>query len=363
MRLHLGLLLVLATVPAALRAGTAEHFFLVSIDGLRADLVARADTPNLDLLARAGVRAVTARTVRPAVTLPAHASMLSGVEPATHGFLFNAHTPERGYLRRPTLLSAAHQQGRRVAAFLGKKKLLQLIPPGAIDHVEHSGFHDDRVMEKAVAYIGRERPHLTFVHLPDVDAAGHAVGWGSPEQVAALEGADVQLGRLFQAVHAAGLLRRSAFLILADHGGHGTVHGVHHPLEFQIAWVAGGLGFHPGIQIEAPVSVLDTWPTVFAAMGLAPPEGIAGHAIAEALYYADRDLGPDEGPEVGALDPALLAPTGFPSGPRSMDIGAAPPRVAPSAPASPAPLPGPLDRVGLLPPPGWIAGLAARGAL
>ena len=97
-------LFFLAALTGLAYAGSPQHVFLISIDGLRSDLVDRAQTPYLDLLIKSGSRANTARTVRPAVTLPAHASMLSGVTPKRHGFLFNSSKPERGYLKQKTVL-------------------------------------------------------------------------------------------------------------------------------------------------------------------------------------------------------------------------------------------------------------------
>jgi len=67
---------------------------LVTIDTTRADHVsaygyARQTSPNLDALAARGVRMANAYTVMP-TTDPAHASMLTGEYPRTHGILQNA---------------------------------------------------------------------------------------------------------------------------------------------------------------------------------------------------------------------------------------------------------------------------------
>lgn len=346
-------------------AGRPDHVFVISVDGLRSDLVDRAATPYLDMLIKSGTRARAARTVRPAVTLPAHASMLSGVVPERHGMRHNRHDPGKGRLVQETFLSTAAAQGRSIAAFVGKKKLLSLLPEGGF-RGGHMGYHDDAVMKRAVAELGKGLPNLTFIHLPGVDAAGHEFGWGTPQQVEAVAKADAEIGRLFQAVHAAGALRRSSFMVLADHGGHGTAHGLHHPLEFQIEWVAAGLGFQPGASIEAPVSVLDTLPTVCAVMGLEPPADIEGRVVTEALYYGDRDvdaaapvqlgLGPED--LLPGLSPALGGEAPRPS----LRLAVLPP-VAPAPRAlPPRMLPEELAG-GLLPPFGRIEELARSGAL
>ena len=61
-----------------------RSMILVTVDTLRADHVTRAVTPALDRLAREAVRFDTAITVAP-LTLPAHASLLTGAYPPAHG--------------------------------------------------------------------------------------------------------------------------------------------------------------------------------------------------------------------------------------------------------------------------------------
>jgi hypothetical protein len=372
-RLLVSLLILLLGV--GVRAGVPEHFFLISVDGLRADLVDRVKSPNLDLLARTGCRAQAARTIRPAVTLPAHASMLSGLTAKHHGFGFNSYKPEKGQLPHPTLLSVAADRGLEVAAFFGKKKLQQLISTETGVHRVHAGYHDKPVMNRVLKYLGKRSPQLMFIHLPDVDAAGHEFGWGTPQQLKAVETADLQIGRLFRAVHRSGLLRTSAFLVLADHGGHGKAHGLNHPKEYQIEWIAGGVGFHPGHLIEAPVSILDTFSTVFAVMGLEVPNGLDGRVVSESLYFGESQLSPGRSHQVGALERAL---GGSFFGTQGVMLGSRP-QAAPELPREPVGeiLPNSilaeatpllfghrdLEDFGLIPPPGHIREMVEYGAL
>src|SRR6476660_1162779 len=79
-----------ATVSAAEPAPTtkpqrpipeSEHVLLISIDGCRPDVLLRAKTPNVHKLVESGSYTFWARTIPPAITLPAHASMITGVTP------------------------------------------------------------------------------------------------------------------------------------------------------------------------------------------------------------------------------------------------------------------------------------------
>ena len=77
--------------PAGRSGGSAvgASLLLVTLDTVRADRLggygyAAAETPTLDRLAREGVRFAAASTNAP-LTLPAHASLLTGLLPPRHG--------------------------------------------------------------------------------------------------------------------------------------------------------------------------------------------------------------------------------------------------------------------------------------
>ena len=81
--------LVTGKGPLAPFGRARTNVLLVSLDTLRADALgsygyARAETPRLDALGAQGLRFEQATTVAP-LTLPAHASLLTGTFPATHG--------------------------------------------------------------------------------------------------------------------------------------------------------------------------------------------------------------------------------------------------------------------------------------
>jgi len=56
-----------------------ERALIISIDGLRPDLLTRAETPAIHKLIKTGCFSFWARTVPAAITLPSHTSMLTGV--------------------------------------------------------------------------------------------------------------------------------------------------------------------------------------------------------------------------------------------------------------------------------------------
>ena len=120
MRLALTLLAALACgLPARAHATprrpvpAISHVLILSVDGLRPDLVLRANTPTLHSLLTRGSFTMWARTTDVAVTLPSHMSMLTGVPPEKHRVDWNDDQPGR-YPAWPTLFELARQAGYEV---------------------------------------------------------------------------------------------------------------------------------------------------------------------------------------------------------------------------------------------------------
>jgi arylsulfatase A-like enzyme len=261
--------------PPAPRAADARRVLLVSVDGLAPRVLAETPTPTLDRLAAEGRVAARAETVLPSSTLPSHTSMISGVPPAVHGVLWNRYAPWRRF-DTPTVFSVCRERGLRCGLFAGKRKFAHLAEnePG-VERWLH-GESAEEVLAAGARYVAARDPDFTMVHLAEVDRAGHADGWGSPAQRAALEEIDAALGRFLDEVGAAGS-GRLAVLVTADHGGHGTRHGSALPDDVAIPWILWGEGIAPG-RIEGTVSTVDTGPTVLALLGVAPPADWEGQA-------------------------------------------------------------------------------------
>ena len=104
--------------PGALRGA---NVLLITIDTLRQDRVGAYGnrdglTPNIDRLAARGVRYTHAFSPAP-LTLPAHASILTGLRPPRHGIHNN--TRFRLDERVPTLATVLKAGGYRTGAFVG----------------------------------------------------------------------------------------------------------------------------------------------------------------------------------------------------------------------------------------------------
>lgn len=105
--------------PAIVRTPD-QNILLITIDTLRADALScaggRAATPNLDRLASLGTRFSFAHA-HAVVTLPSHASILTGLYPFEHGVHDNAGFTLSS--RFPTLATRLREKGYATGAFVG----------------------------------------------------------------------------------------------------------------------------------------------------------------------------------------------------------------------------------------------------
>jgi arylsulfatase A-like enzyme/Flp pilus assembly protein TadD len=285
------------------------NVLLVTLDTVRADRLgcygARGvETPALDRLAREGVRFDQASSPVP-LTLPAHATILSGLLPPAHGLRNNG----AGALPAgpPTLATAFTADGYRTAAFVGSFVLDRRFGlargferyddaiergTGATPALEAER-RGDAVVDRALAWLeGRDvRPFFLWVHLYDAHAPyeppspfreRHA---GRPYD-GEVAFADAQVGRLLDALDRLGVAGSTVVAVAADHGEalgeHGELtHGflLYEPtLRVPLLLRAPGT-LAAGKVVATPVSLVDLAPTVAAlAGGRLVPEAAAGLA-------------------------------------------------------------------------------------
>ena len=306
-----GLLLIVGCARQAPR----PDVLLISWDTVRADHVGRdGATPTWNELVADGVVLTEARTAAP-VTLPAHASLLTGVHPPRHGARSNGYFRLDGSV--PTLAEWFRDAGWHTGAFVSAAVLDEEF--GLDRGFLHYDAHTDRepggryiaerraksTVDAALAWVNEidsDEPVFALVHLFDPHRP-----WEAPEPwsttfradpyLAEIAYTDDQTGRLLDGWSAAGRGARTLVVLLSDHGEglgeHGEpTHGyfaydstVRVPLLFR-APEDLQMGLRGGTQVDDPVSLVDVAPTIAELVGLDPfpSDGVslrarlAGHA-------------------------------------------------------------------------------------
>jgi predicted AlkP superfamily pyrophosphatase or phosphodiesterase len=274
-------------VPAVLKTPKISHVLIISEDGLRPDAVATLHLHWHDILRKRGSSSLHAKTIRDASTLPAHASMLSGVHPEVHGLTWNNWRPSKGFIKSPTIFTHAQSAGLSTAFFTGKSKLRHIVPPGTIGVYDRPGYYCKKVAEEAALHIVAEKPALSFVHFSDPDELGHSAGWMSPKQLKAISDSDRCIGILYEALERANILDETLIIVSADHGGHNKVHSGAKLIDREIPWIACGPGVREDYVITEDVSTLDTAATALYALGIPIPASFVGKPRME-IFTASR---------------------------------------------------------------------------
>jgi predicted AlkP superfamily pyrophosphatase or phosphodiesterase len=291
--LSLALVCVLGPARVFAQAQRAEHVVIIGVDGLSPDGVRKAKTPNLGRMMKEGAYTLHARGVMPTVSSPNWASMIMAAGPEQHGVTSNDWEPTKADIRPtevgsggifPTIFGVlrAQRPTAKIAVFHDWDGFGRLFERTAVDQIEDSD-GPVKAVEHAVAYLKKERPQLTFIHLDHVDDAGHNHGHGTPQYYAAVEEADRLIGLVLRGLEDAGIADRSVVLVTSDHGGVGKKHGGSTMAEIEIPWIISGQGVAAGKELDTPVNTYDTAATVAFLLGLKPPACWIGRPVTEAF--------------------------------------------------------------------------------
>jgi arylsulfatase A-like enzyme/Tfp pilus assembly protein PilF len=291
--------------------GTTPNVLVISIDTLRADRVGSygykaAQTPHLDALAARGVRFAEAATVTP-LTLPAHASLLTGTFPAFHGIRDNGgfYLPDEHVTLAETLHGAGYRTGAFVGAFVLDSRwglaqgfetyfddfdLSQANETG-MDSVQRRG---DEVVDRTVAWLNHDidRPFFAWAHVYDPHApyaAPEPFGSRFPRTLQGVYDAEVawtdnQVGRLLSALESAGRLDNTIVVVVADHGEslgehQEQQHGFFiYDAALRIPLIIAGPGF-PARVVSDQVRIVDVLPTIVERLGIPVPDRVQGTSL------------------------------------------------------------------------------------
>ena len=263
-----------------------SRVLIVTFDGLRPDAIAEAKMTNVLSLMQSGAYTLNAQTIMPSVTLPSHASMLTGMCPAKHIVRWNDYVPENGYARGTDIFDLAHGIGLQTAMVVGKEKLRHVTEPSSTDFFafmdETDKIDDFTTIDRLAISQVKVGFNLMFVHFPNGDLVGHEEGWMSRAQLKAYAKDDKAFGLILQSLKDRGMYEDTIIIVTSDHGGHDTSHGSDAPEDLTIPWIISGPRVYPG-QITTQVHTMDTAATIAFVLGLPIPPEWDGVPVFEAF--------------------------------------------------------------------------------
>ena len=228
--------------PAAKPLGAAAEkplVLLISIDGFKPSYLSKSSAPNLFELANRGMMAQGLISAFPSVTFPNHVTIVTGQTPDHHGIVNNTMT-DPGTTQRFSLGSreavenpfwwqeskpiwiAARKQGKVASTLFwpGSETTIDGLRPNDWLRYDHDMSHETRI-KTLVGWLSRppaERPDFATLYFADVDSAGHSAGPDSQAVQDSVKKVDDSIGELSRELKRLGLLERTTWIIVSDHG-------------------------------------------------------------------------------------------------------------------------------------------------
>lgn len=306
------------------RKSSARNVLFITVDTVRADHLPpygyqRLTAPAITRLAREGVTFHSAFTPVP-LTLPAHSSVFTGMQPFHHGVRDNGGF----YLdpQRPTLATMLKANGFRTAAFVSAfvldsrwglasgfdryfdnfavsaadlDAMARVQRPGGETWAEARQWLDQHVHEKFFVWL-----HLFDPHSPYGPPEPYRSQYSDRPYDGEIAYSDSIIGQVIEYLEAKRTLDNTLVIFLSDHGeglgDHGEdEHGLlAYDSTLHVPWIIRLPGrARAGSVVDRPVSLIDVVPTVLALLGVAAPSGLDGVNLAP-LITGDSALRRDE---------------------------------------------------------------------
>ena len=233
---------------------------IIGIDGCRPDALLKASTKNLDSLWKNGAYSFNTKTDEISSSGICWTGMLTGVWHDKHKVLTNEY-------KNPNIKKYPHffRRVKQSKPELKTYSLVHWVPlhkilqPGDAD-VAKTFDTDEAVTNEAVNMLVNEPVDVMFLHLDDVDHAGHSYGYhpSNNDYLSAIEVIDRQVGRIIHSLYKRNNYKNENWLILVstDHGGSGTSHGKNTVEHTTIFYIASGNAVKKG-EIKEQVNVID----------------------------------------------------------------------------------------------------------
>ena len=263
--------IVLGTMATVAAATEPHYVILITIDGLRAEMIDDPTMPSpfLKMMSRDGLRIQRVIGVPPAATYPSHTTLVTGALPAQHRvfynrpFLWNQDTQRISYwwadsIAVPTIWQRAHEAGMTTASLFwptstGSPYIDYNVPEfwsldyscdqmayikpyctpvGILDELEQNACgrldnityqagslqRDGRTAAMANYLMNHYQPRLMTIHLITTDYSQHDLGTRSQRLLQDVASADHAVGTIVENLRLTGRLDSTLLIVTGDHG-------------------------------------------------------------------------------------------------------------------------------------------------
>ncbi len=215
----------------------APYLVVLSMDGFRWDYSNMYNTPNLDSIARVGVKAKSLIPSFPSKTFPNHYTIATGLYPEHHGIVLNTFTdPAIGdyklsdrkavqnpdfYLGEPIWVTAENQ-GLRTACYYwpGSEAPIKGVYPSIWKKYDATVTYENRI-DSVFSWLQLPsgiRPHLILWYFDEPDHIGHLEGPFAKDTKTTVERLDSLVGVFCHKINQLPNADSINLVFLSDHG-------------------------------------------------------------------------------------------------------------------------------------------------
>ncbi|MBL7103053.1 MAG: alkaline phosphatase family protein [Bacteroidales bacterium] len=257
-----------------------QYVVMLSLDGFRWDYADKVPTPNLDKIAKMGVKAESLKASFPTKTFPNHYSMATGLYPDNHGIVLNSfYDPElnryysvmdreavedgKFYGGEPIWVTA-EKQGITSASYfwVGSEADVQEIHPTYWKKYDHDFPFEQRI-DSVIAWLQLPeniRPHLILWYMHEPDKSGHIYGPDSKEMDSVIIYLDSLVGVFIEKLQDIPYANEVNVIITSDHGMGNISNERKVVIEenLNMDWVDIIQGYNPNFVIRANEGYIDS---------------------------------------------------------------------------------------------------------
>jgi predicted AlkP superfamily pyrophosphatase or phosphodiesterase len=212
---------------------------ILSMDGFRWDYPVLYHTPNLDRIAKTGVKAESLQPCFPTKTFPNHYSIATGLYPDHHGIVQNSFYDPRldrvfrmgdrsavedsVFWEGEAIWETAEMQGVRTASFfwVGTESNERYHPEQRKNYQE--GFPFGQQIDTVMSWLSlpvSQRPGMVMFYFDEPDKVSHSFGPVCPQTRATVESLDSLVGVIIRKLHQVEKAEHIGInlMIVSDHG-------------------------------------------------------------------------------------------------------------------------------------------------
>ena len=215
-----------------------QYVVMLSLDGCRWDYPQMADMPNLEAIAREGVKMESLQPSFPSKTFPNHYSIATGLYPDHHGIVQNTfYDPDmdayykirdrnavgnKDFYGGEPIWVTAENQGLKTASFywVGSEAPVNGTYPSRWKIYDHHFPYEARI-DTVISWLSlpkKERPRLITWYYPEPDEVGHNYGPESHMVISKLQYLDSLIGDFRIKLAKLPIADQVNIIVTSDHG-------------------------------------------------------------------------------------------------------------------------------------------------